>query len=125
MNEPDKSEVIIILFNSLIVKILLYKRKDDLRILGAMKIQAKIMMNKELNNYDGLLTQLRGKEEIELSGLDKEISMMKENTNTENQDKAKSYDLGFLQSKVIKKIFFCLNERQQIGRKLSSNNSIP
>ena len=125
MNEPDKSEVIIIFFNSLIIKILLNKRKDDLRILGAMKIQAKIMMNKELNNYDGLLTQLRGKEEIELSGLDEEISMMKENTNTENQDKAKSYDLGFLQSKVIKKIFFCLNERQQIGRILSSNNLIP
>ena len=109
-------------------------------------------MTKLLDNYDGVLSQLEGKEEIELEDKDKENTIVKEmledKENTTEQEKIKNedakksaskenvemkvlkndktavdykykarwYDLGFLQSKIIKNIFCCLSERQQIGR---------
>ena len=153
-------------------------------LLGAMKIQAQIKLNKQLNNYDGVLVQLKAKEEIEL--VDQENTTKKEkiekedektstrkekvekdenikaevpiaNISTEfskndneekienegkknqvgflnkhfcfkgsrnDKSKARLYELGFLLTKVIKKIFVCLSERQQIGEKLSSNDFI-
>ena len=81
-----------------------------------MKIQAKILRNKELNNYDGVLTQLDTNISPRVSEKDRKAA--------ENEDKASWYDLGFLQTKIVKNIFFCLNERQQIGKKFSSNNFI-
>ena len=44
-----------------------------------------------------------------------------ENDNTgtvDNKSKAKWYDLGILQSKLIKNMFCCLSESQQIGKKI-------
>ena len=130
-------------------------------LLGAMKIQAQIKLNKQLNNYDAVLAQLKAKEEIELELVDQEnttkkekiekedekTSTRKEKVEKENEgkkntkvgflnkhfcfkgsrndkSKARLYELGFLLTKVIKKIFVCLSERQQIGEKLSSNDFI-
>ena len=94
-----------------------------------------------LNNYDGVLSQLEEKEEIELEvkenktkkekieneGVKKSASKEKvereipEKINAgDNLSKATWYDLGFLQSKVVKNIFCCLSERQQIGKKILS-----
>ena len=138
--------------------------------LVGMKIHTKIKMNKLLNNYDGVLAQLKAKEEMELELVDNTMKKEKtenedekventpdgvlqtksrpdvsgndneekieeihleddkestreenvENTKTGAEDKYKArlYDLGLLLTKVIKKIFFCLTERQQIGEKL-------
>ena len=91
------------------------------------------MMRKQLNNYDGVLSTLKGNEEIELE--DKEYKKIEnedaqksdskekvelkysENDNTAEDSKynARWYNLGFLQSKLIKNIICCLSERQQIG----------
>ena len=91
------------------------------------------MMRKQLNNYDGVLSTLKGNEEIELE--DKEYKKIanedvqksdskekvelkvSENDNTAEDSKynARWYNLGFLQSKLIKNIICCLSERQQIG----------
>ena len=114
------------------------------------------MMRKQLNNYDGVLSQFKGTEEIEMGDVDKnkenttktepkenedeEKSVIKEkveeNIKTEiqntkispevsendkavdNKYKARWIDLGFMQSKLIKNIFCCLSERQQIGKKI-------
>ena len=129
------------------------------------------MMRKQLNNYDGVLSQLKVKEEIEMADVDKgkpelaayqdkenaikeeniEHEALKkssikekveieenqktgshittkispkgsENDNAEVDNKSKArwcqYDLGFLQSKLIKNIFCCLSEHQQIGGKI-------
>ena len=59
---------------NLYVIILLYK--DNNSQLGAMKIQAKIMMTKQLNNH-GVLSQLDGKDKIHM----------------DNDSKAQWYDL--------------------------------
>ena len=39
-------------------------------------------------------------------------------TALDSKEKARWYNLGFLQSKIIKNIFCCLSERQQIGRNI-------
>ena len=98
------------------------------------------MMRKQLNNYDGVLSQLEGNEEIELE--EKENTTKQEKIENEDVKKSASkekvemevskndqtavdykyrarwYDLGFLQSKLIKNIICCLSERQQIGRNI-------
>ena len=64
----------------------------------------------------GKETKIKKEKNPENQDVVKETTIKKEKI-AENEDKAKWYDLGFLQSKVIKKIFFCLNEPQQIGKK--------
>ena len=101
---------------------------DSLGQLGAKKIQAKIMMRKQLNNYDGVLSQLKGTEQIEMEDVDKnkenetktQPNENEHNNAVDNKYKARWIDLGFLQSKLIKNIFCCLSERQQIGKKIFS-----
>ena len=98
---------------------------DNLSQLGGKKIQEKIMMRKQLNNYDGVLSKLKGNEEIEFDNKDAQISDSKEkvelkfsendNTAEDSTYNARWYNLGFLQSKLIKNIICCLSERQQIG----------
>ena len=102
---------------------------DNLSQLGGKKIEAKILMRKQLNNYDGVLCQLEGQEEDEenkaknqkiKNAEDVKKSASKEKVAMKVSDKCKArwYELGFLQSKIIKNIFFCLSERQQIGKKI-------
>ena len=62
--------------------------------------------NDDLNKYDGAFPQL----ELEDKGC--------------TTNKEKKYNLGFLQSKIIKNIIYCLTERQQIGKKLNFVNFI-
>ena len=56
---------------------------EDLGLLGAMKIQAQIELNKQLKNYDGVLAQLKAKEEIEL--VDQENTTKKEKIEKEDE----------------------------------------
>ena len=58
------------------------------------------------------------KEEIENEGVKKSASKEKVAMKVSYNCKARWYELGFLQSKIIKNIFFCLSERQQIGKKI-------
>lgn len=154
MADQNKREVIkfMYLLQNLSVIILLYKDTDNLSQLAAEKIQAKIMMKKQLNNYDGVLSQLefgdkgygtKKDKKYDLNKYDGVFSQFelkhKENTSKEDKNddlnkyngafpqlefedkkcttnKEKKYNLGFLQSKIIKNIIYCLTERQQIGK---------
>ena len=58
---------------------------EDLGLLGAMKIQAQIKLNKQLNNYDAVLAQLKAKEEIELELVDQENTTKKEKIEKEDE----------------------------------------
>ena len=100
---------------------------DNLSQLGGKKIEAKILMRKQLNNYDGVLCQLEGQEEDEenkaknqkiKNAEEVKKSSSKEKVAMKVSYKARWYELGFLQSKIIKNIFFCLSERQQTGKKI-------
>ena len=71
---------------------------DNLSQLGGKKIEAK---NQKIINAK-----------------DVKKSASKEKVAMKVSDKARWYELGFLQSKIIKNIFFCLSERQQIGKKI-------
>ena len=63
--------------------------------LANIKVQEKINMNKQLGRFENVLGEM------------KEIG---------TEFVAKCYDLGFLQSKLIKNVVCCLTEHQQIGR---------
>ena len=119
------------------------------------------MMKKQLNNYDGVLSQLefgdkgygtKKDKKYDLNKYDGVFSQFefehKGNTSKEDKNddlnkydgvfsqleledkgcttnnKEKKYNLGFLQSKIIKNIIYCLTERQQIGKKLYFVNFI-
>ena len=72
------------------------------------------MMRKQLNNYDGVLTQLK----IENEDLKNSVRKGKVSEKDKAGDKRKArwYDLGLLLTKLIKNIFCCLSECQQIGK---------
>ena len=98
-------------------------------------------MKKQLNNYEGVVAQIKGKEEIEMVStqqssnnetVDQDVStddVVKAGTSNQDQGvdnnidkdsedskKANFFDFGFLQSKLIKNLFCCLKENQQIGK---------
>ena len=70
------------------------------------------MMRKQLNNYDGVLTQLEN-EDLKNSVRKGKVS---EKDKAGDKRKARWYDLGLLLTKLIKNIFCCLSECQQIGK---------
>ena len=83
---------------------------EDLIELAGVKVQEKIKTNKQLNRFDIVLNEMTGV-----------VSEIKDETrsdddNDEDQPVAKFYELGFLHSKVIKKVFCCLTENQHIGK---------
>ena len=95
-----------------------------------MKVQEKILMRKQISRFEDVLDQMKGvvSEKVNETKTDEEINeenvqeilMENEVSEEKNEDDgdifaAKRYDLGFLHSKIIKKVFCCLNENQQIG----------
>ena len=117
--------------------------KNNLGDLVAAQVREKIRMKKQLNNYEGVVAQIKGKEEIEMVStqqlesadvktVDQDVStddVVRAGTSNQDQGvdnnidkdsedskKANFFDFGFLQSKFIKNIFCCLKENQQIGK---------
>ena len=95
-----------------------------------MKVQEKILMRKQISRFEDVLDQMKGvgSEKVNETKTDEEINeenvqeilMENEVSEEKNEDDGdifatKHYDLGFLHSKIIKKVFCCLNENQQIG----------
>ena len=92
------------------------------------------MMKKQLNNYDGVLSELhvddkgftnKKNKKYGLNNYDGDPSKLELEEKGFSTKKEIKYNLGFLQYKIIKNIIYCLDERQQIGkRKLHFVNSI-
>ena len=96
-------------------------------------------MKKQLNHYEGVVAQIKRKEEMEMNQMSTEhpesvgttnkesvenvldLENIKQSDEVDNQTekdskKANFFDFGFLQSKIIKNIFCCLKENHQIGK---------
>ena len=74
----------------------------------SVKVQEKIKTNKQLNRYDNVLDEMT-------EAVNETKDETKNDKNVEDQPAADCYDLGFIHSKLIKNVFCCLNENQQIG----------
>ena len=102
------------------------KRYDEVlaEITGKEEIELKDVEEIRSTNEERIPTQdeqkvAPGKEKDEDKPLNTKtgVEVVENDDDTDNY-KAKSYDFGFLHSKLIKNIIFCLKESQQTGEKV-------
>ena len=87
--------------------------------LASVKVQEKILMNKQLCRFENVVGEMKESNRGNINETKTEENV-KETLHVEYEDyedhfAAKCYDLGFLQSKLIKNVVCCLSENQQIG----------
>ena len=83
---------------------------------GAVRVEEKIVVLKQLSHYEDVIAEIKGNGEIQVEKREKEKEGDKNDTSSEKNHKANYYDLGFLLSVFIKGIFRCLDENKQIGK---------
>ena len=86
------------------------KDKENTIVKEMLEDKENTAKEEKIENKDAKKSASKENVEMKVSKNDK--------TALDSKEKARWYDLGFLQSKIIKNIFCCLSERHKIGKKI-------